>query len=121
MVDLPGYGYAAAPKAEKATWSKLVDGYLGGARPLKGVIALFDVRRQPDQRDLALIEMFRKYQLVWQAVWTKADKMKKSGLSRRSKELDDLLSTSNPGIAFSSKTRLGRDALLDWIERCGVD
>jgi GTP-binding protein len=116
LVDLPGYGYAAAPRSEQAGWQRLVDSYLGGKRPLRGVVALFDVRRQPDDLDVALVELLQRHRLAWQAVWTKADKLKKSRLGDRVEELDGSLSPPAPGIAFSSKTRLGRDALLEWVE-----
>jgi GTP-binding protein len=116
LVDLPGYGYAKAPKREQQSWAGLVDSYLGGRRPIVGVITLFDIRREPDERDLLLTEMLDKYDRPWQAVWTKADKLKKRGIAGRAKHLDRLLKTPRPGIAFSSKTRLGRDALLDWLE-----
>ena len=116
MVDLPGYGYAAAPKKEQQAWAGLVDGYLGGDRPIAVVITLFDIRRKPDDRDYALIEMLSRCEKTWQAVWTKADKLKKRQVANRAKELDRLLETPRPGIAFSSKTRLGRQALLVWME-----
>lgn len=116
LVDLPGYGYAAAPKKEQQAWAGLVDGYLGGDRPIVGVITLFDIRRKPDEKDFALIEMFSRCEQSWQAVWTKADKLKKRQVADRAKELDRLLETPRPGIAFSSKTRLGREALLLWME-----
>ena len=116
LVDLPGYGYAAAPRQEQETWAGLVDGYLGGRRPIVGVITLFDIRRQPDERDFALIEMLSRCEQTWQAVWTKADKLKKRQVANRAKELDRLLITPCPGIAFSSKTRLGRESLLLWME-----
>lgn len=116
LVDLPGYGYAAAPKKEQQAWAGLVDGYLGGRRPIVGVITLFDIRRQPDERDFVLIEMLSRCERTWQAVWTKADKLKKRQVADRAKELDRLLETPLPGIAFSSKTRLGRESLLLWME-----
>ena len=116
LVDLPGYGYAAAPRQEQETWAGLVDGYLAGRRPIVGVITLFDIRRQPDERDFVLIEMLSRCERTWQAVWTKADKLKKRQVADRAKELDRLLETPLPGIAFSSKTRLGRESLLLWME-----
>lgn len=116
LVDLPGYGYARAPKKEQQAWAGLIDGYLGGQRPIVGVITLFDIRRQPDEKDFALIEMLSRCDQNWQAVWTKADKLKKRELAGRARRLDRLLETPRPGITFSSKTRLGRDALLEWME-----
>lgn len=116
LVDLPGYGYAEAPKREQQTWAGLIDGYLGGRRPVVGVITLFDIRRQPDERDFMLTGMLARHEFSWQAVWTKADKLKKRQVAGRCRQLDRLLEPPRPGIAFSSKTRLGREALLEWME-----
>lgn len=116
LVDLPGYGYAAAPRAEQAGWSRLVEAYLAGGRPLRGVVTLFDIRREPDPLDTALIAMLEKRRLDWQAVWTKADKLKRARLAARCRMLDRALHTPAAGIPFSSRTRLGRDRLLAWIE-----
>jgi GTP-binding protein len=116
LVDLPGYGYAAAPRTEQAGWRALVDAYLGSGRPLTGVVALFDVRRQPDDMDTALVSLLGRHDVPWRAVWTKADKLKRARLNSRVAELDRLLGPRDPGIAFSSRTRQGRDALLGWIE-----
>src|SRR5262249_35003526 len=44
LVDLPGYGYAAAPKAEIARWTDLMRDYLRGRAPLKRVFLLIDAR-----------------------------------------------------------------------------
>jgi GTP-binding protein len=116
LVDLPGYGYAKAPKKEQNLWRKLVGGYLSGLRPIQGVVALFDIRRKPDELDQVLLEMLASSGAAWQAVWTKADKLKKSQVPRRCAELDRQLATLQPGIPVSSKTRLGREELLEWIE-----
>ncbi len=116
LVDLPGYGYAQAPKKEQQAWAGLIDAYLGGGRPIVGVIALFDIRRRVDQRDRLLVGMLARYGLAWQAVWTKADKLKKRQVEETCRRLDRELETPRPGVAFSSRTRLGRQALLEWME-----
>jgi GTP-binding protein len=116
LVDLPGYGYAQAPKKEQQAWAGLIESYLGRRRPIVGVITLFDIRRRPDERDFMLVGMLARYGLSWQAVWTKADKLKKRQVAGRCRELDRVLKTPRPGVAFSSRTRLGRETLLEWIE-----
>ena len=117
LADLPGYGFARAPKNEQAKWAGLVDGYLGGERPLAGVICLFDIRRQPDPLDRALIGLLGRYRLAWQPVWTKADKLTRAQLDRAAHGLDQAFGAPSAGIAFSSRTRQGRDPLLEWIEQ----
>lgn len=116
LVDLPGYGYARAPRAEREGWQGLVSAYLGGRRPIGLVLALFDIRREPDERDAELLAMLRRNQLDWRAVWTKADKLSAGRARCRATELDSLLHTGEPGITSSAKTGQGREQLLELIE-----
>jgi GTP-binding protein len=117
LADLPGYGYARGPKQERATWRGLVGSYLGGDRPIKGVIALFDIRRKIDELDHALVSMLESNGLAWQAVWTKADKLKKAQVRKTCYALNNAIGAGVRGLPFSSKTRMGRDELLAWIEK----
>lgn len=116
LADLPGYGFARAPKSEQEDWRRLVGAYMGRARPIAGVIALFDIRRKPDDLDFALVSMLNRHRLAWRAVWTKADKLKKAQLKSTASGLDDVLGCRETGLVFSSKTRLGRDDLWRWID-----
>lgn len=116
LADLPGYGFAKAPKSEQNAWRGLVNAYLGAPRPLAGVIALFDIRRKIDDLDMALVNMLTRHGLAWRAVWTKSDKLKKRQQGRSARGLDGALDLDLAGIPFSSKTRQGRDKLLEWIE-----
>ncbi len=116
LADLPGYGFARAPKSEQRAWRTLVESYMGGGRPIAGIIALFDIRRQPDDLDKALVSMLERHGLSWKAVWTKADKLKKAQMKKTAAKLDDELGCKNQGVVFSSKTRLGRDELWRWID-----
>ncbi len=116
LADLPGYGFARAPKSEQQAWRGLVEAYMGGGRPIAGVIALFDIRRKPDDLDRALVSMLERYNLSWRAVWTKADKLKKAQLKTTALKLDHALRCQEPGLVFSSKTRMGRDELWRWMD-----
>ncbi|MBN2493472.1 MAG: ribosome biogenesis GTP-binding protein YsxC [Deltaproteobacteria bacterium] len=116
LADLPGYGFSRAPKKEQAGWRRLVDAYLGSGRPIAGVIALFDIRREPDELDRALLAMLGRFGLAWLPVWTKADKLARSRLAGRCRQLDRLFGAAQPGVAVSSLGSLGRQAVLDWIE-----
>ncbi len=118
LVDLPGYGFASVSKVQKATWENMVGGYIQKSQKLRAIVALFDIRRNPDMLDRSLVELIRTNpQATWQAVWTKADKIKSRQRVERASDLDDAFMTPSPGIVFSSRTRQGRDDLLDWIEK----
>ena len=56
FVDLPGYGYARAPRRVVDAWAPMIEGYLKHARYLRAVIVLLDIRRVPDERDTRLVE-----------------------------------------------------------------
>lgn len=73
LVDMPGYGYAAAPKARIAAWTKLIDAYLAGRANLARVYVLVDARhglKPPDQR---VLEALDRAAVNYQIVLTKAD------------------------------------------------
>ena len=80
LVDLPGYGYAAAGKAEIAGWTRAVDDYLALRPVLRRVFLLLDARRGITDRDRATFDSLDTAGVAWQAVLTKADKVKGTGI-----------------------------------------
>jgi len=75
FVDLPGYGYAKASKEEQATWQKLIGAYLENSENLKMAFVLVDSRREPTERDLLMVKYLYTYQIPFQVVITKTDKL----------------------------------------------
>ena len=81
IVDLPGYGYARAPKAAIAAWTELVRDYLRGRPNLRRVCLLIDARhglKPPDREVMALLD---EAAVNYQVVLTKADKVKAAALA----------------------------------------
>jgi GTP-binding protein len=77
-VDLPGYGYAAAPHAVRASFGPMIEGYLRKREALVGLVLLLDARREVSDYDRALIE-FMADRALWTIVCvTKADKLNKA-------------------------------------------
>jgi GTP-binding protein len=74
LVDLPGYGYARAPKREIAAWTKLVDAYLRGRAPLRRLMLLIDARHGLKDSDRDLMKMLDAAAVSYQGVLTKIDK-----------------------------------------------
>jgi GTP-binding protein len=74
LVDLPGYGYARAPKKEIAAWTKLVDAYLRGRAPLRRLMLLIDARHGLKDSDRDLMKMLDAAAVSYQGVLTKIDK-----------------------------------------------
>ena len=81
FVDMPGYGYAKAPKTEIARWTKLVRDYLRGRPGLARVILLVDSRHGLKANDETVMDMMDESAVVYQVVLTKADKIKKTELA----------------------------------------
>ena len=120
LVDLPGYGFAKRPPAEKAAWSALTDGYFT-ANPnidlLKLVIQLVDARVGATKDDLVMLDFLRQSGLPFIVVATKSDKLSKTALSAALEEIRKTaaLDESVPLIAFSSETRDGKQTLWNEI------
>jgi GTP-binding protein len=81
LVDMPGYGYAAAPKEKVDAWTKLVFDYLKGRVTLKRVYVLIDARHGLKKNDEAVLSLLDKAAVSYQLVLTKADKVKKGALA----------------------------------------
>ena len=93
FVDLPGYGYAEAPPAEKAKWRKLIEAYLLERRSLALCFLLLDTRRGWMDMDLELKQWLEFHNRRYQVVATKIDKLSRneeiSGLAQIRAKLPD--------------------------------
>jgi GTP-binding protein len=117
FVDLPGYGYAAAPKSLRETWGGLVEGYLRGRAELRGVVFLLDIRHEPTGRDLEMRGLLDETRLPWIPVLTKADKVGRNERGRLMAQIAHRLSLADPGpaIPFSAVTGEGTRELWSAI------
>jgi GTP-binding protein len=114
FADLPGYGWAAVSKSERAGWKRLVEGYLLTRRALRGAIAILDVRRDPEDEERDLLAWFQARAIPAIAVATKCDKLGKAALFRRLQDLGRAFGAGRPPlIAFSARTGAGREALWE--------
>jgi GTP-binding protein len=82
LIDMPGYGYASAPKDKVDTWTKLVFDYLKGRVTLKRVYVLIDARHGIKANDEDVLSLLDKAAVSYQIVLTKTDKIKVAGLPR---------------------------------------
>lgn len=74
IVDMPGYGFAAAPRDKVEAWTRLIHSYLRGRPNLRRVYVLVDGRRGPKANDLTVMNELDKSAVSYQVVLTKADK-----------------------------------------------
>ena len=106
IVDMPGYGYAEAPKATVAAWTGLIHAYLSGRANLGRVYVLIDARHGLKPVDEPLLDTLDKAAVSFAIVLTKADQVKvpelaerieaiKAAVSRRPAAFPEVLATSS--------------------------
>jgi GTP-binding protein len=81
LVDMPGYGFAKAPKEVVKKWRQLVNSYLRGRQALKRALLLVDARHGLKEIDLEVMKMLDDAAVSYHLVLTKADKVKASELA----------------------------------------
>ena len=115
LVDMPGYGYAQAPKEQVDAWTKLVFDYLRGRVTLKRVYLLIDSRHGIKKNDEEVLTLLDKAAISYQIVLTKTDKIKAAGVQPLIE--DTLLKIKKRAAAFptvlatSSEKNEGLDEL----------
>jgi len=120
LVDLPGYGFARVPLHIKQSWRTMVETYLRLRTNLKGVVVILDIRRDPGEGDLDLLEWLKQYQKRTILVLTKADKLSRNKCLARLKSINQVLESIIPEklIVFSAKTKEGKEEI--WKEIKGL-
>jgi GTP-binding protein len=112
FVDLPGYGYAKAPAAEREGWERLVTSYLLGRKPLTLCLFLVDARHEAQPGDETLRDFLDHHGLPRVVAATKADKLGRSELNRRRQALRrGVGSSALDVIPVSARTGDGIDEL----------
>lgn len=82
LVDMPGYGYAEAPKEKVDVWNALIRDYLRGRPNLRRVYVLIDARHGLKKNDEDVLTLLDKAAVSYQLVLTKADKLKPGGIDK---------------------------------------
>ena len=83
IVDMPGYGYAEAPKSKVKAWTALIHAYLAGRANLARVYVLIDARHGLKPPDEAVLKALDSAAVSYQVVLTKADQVKPADLEKR--------------------------------------
>jgi len=115
LVDMPGYGYASAPKAKVASWTALIHKFLQGRSNLARVYVLVDARHGLKEVDLDVAKTLDKSAVSYQLVLTKADQVKPAELEQRVADVKAAL-TKHPAafpdvLVTSSRTGAGMPEL----------
>ena len=83
LVDMPGYGYAAAAKEKVEAWTSLIHAYLRGRANLARVYVLVDARHGLKAVDAGVLDTLDKAAVSYQIVLTKADELREGEVERR--------------------------------------
>lgn len=115
LVDMPGYGFAKAPKANVEAWTRLVKDYLRGRPNLLRVYLLIDSRHGLKATDVEPMQLLDEAGVSYQVVLTKVDKIKPTELAAVQAETEAKLATHAAAyatvLATSSEKGIGIDEL----------
>ena len=115
IVDMPGYGFAQAPRDKVQAWTKLIHAYLTGRPNLRRVYVLVDGRHGPRANDLTVMNELDKSAVSYQIVMTKSDKPSVTELEEAETATRAAIAkrpAAHPElIVTSSETRFGIDVL----------
>ena len=116
FVDLPGYGFARAPKHVIRKWHRLVEGYLENSSNLQGVVCILDIRRRPDPMDIDLLNYLHA---IGRKVWVVLNKADKISQPRRKARLKGIRQALPPFVkntfTVSARTGEGIASLVEAI------
>ena len=109
LVDLPGYGFAVGPEAERKSWGPLVESYLRTRATLRGVLLVLDVRRDLEVEEHELLAFLRATNRPAAVAITKLDKLRRGAAYSRVAAIRRELGI--PVVGFSSRLGTGRAEL----------
>lgn len=115
IVDMPGYGYAEAPKKLVDAWNRMIKDYLRGRVSLRRVYVLIDSRHGLKANDKLTLDLLDETAVSYQIVLTKVDKLKTGELARVKAATETAIAKRPAAfpivIATSSETGEGMDLL----------
>lgn len=115
LVDLPGYGYAQAPRSEQEKWGKLMEDYLSSGR-VDHIYMLIDIRHEPTALDKQMFAYIIYYGIPYTLIATKADKLAKTKRRQAANAAAKALGAPPYAVAWSSETGDGKQELLERID-----
>ena len=121
LVDLPGYGYAKTSKSKRVEFMQFSKEYLLHSTQLRCIFLLIDIRIKLQQNDLNFMNWLGTNKLPFIRVFSKAEKLNnhkiKSALNHQNLEILKLWETAPPYIITSAKNGMGKDEILNKVEK----
>lgn len=117
LADLPGYGFAKVSKEEKKKWGALLETFLS-TQNITLLLSLVDIRHDPTADDKMMVNYLYHYAVPFALVATKADKLGKTKIKPRLKEIAADLRVGVADVtATSAETGFGKEEVLKIIEQ----
>ena len=105
LVDLPGYGFAGGPQAERAQWRAMIEGYLVTRPSMRKVYVLIDAKVGPTDLDRMMLEWLEAKRLPWSVVAAKTDQVQSSRAFICRRETAKAIGLEPEDIAWTSAQR----------------
>lgn len=121
LVDLPGYGFAKRSKTERVKLEQMIHSYVLQREQLVNLFVLIDIRHEQQKIDREFVDWLGMSGIPFSIIFTKADKLG-PGKARQNAQawldkLKDVWEELPPSFITSSEKRVGRDEVLDYIEK----
>ena len=125
LVDLPGYGYAQRSKTTQQKIRQMIESYVLQRQQLTNLFVLIDIRLEQQKIDREFIDWLGQSQIPFTIIFTKADKLSKSkalaSVTKWMEALKDTWDELPPYFVTSSAKGIGKDEVLDYIEKINQD
>ena len=125
IVDLPGYGFAKVSQTTRATWEKMIAGYLQHRPNLLTVFVLIDSRHEPQAIDLGFLRKLGAWGIPFNVIFTKADKNTQREAAKHARQFIEAMRKEWEFIPRSFITSavkfLGRKEILTYIAELNKD
>lgn len=120
IVDLPGYGYAAAPLRVRRQWEGMMGDYFRRRGSLQGVFVVVDARRGVGELDLRMLDVCAAAEAPVHLLMNKCDRLKRGALMETLREAERLLGAKGTVQEFSALRAVGveeaRGVLESWLD-----
>lgn len=120
LVDLPGYGFAKAPKSSRVRWENFIVEYMMNRKQLVHTFVLVDSRHEPQKIDLEFMNWCGEKQISFSIVFTKMDKLSSNELQKNMakyrKEMLKHWEEMPPVFITSSSSQVGKEKVLKYID-----
>ena len=122
LADLPGYGYAAVSRDEKARWGRTLDAFFAKKEDIRHVFLLIDIRRDPSGDDLQLVDFLNYHIIPFSVIATKSDKLSRMKAKERRRAIASQFALGEDNVAVvSSATGEGKADVLSRIAQvCSI-